>query len=142
MSQKLNYYETFVSNVWRIGPDSKEQANMIYKFKKENNIHYLENLKIKEKGTYYSFENRFPILPLNSISYFSIKEIREIKFSKLYNKFMQIETEEEFIDEKEIDANANNNKELKENNDLIEVNFFEGNYFLIFISYENRSGEF
>ena len=36
------------------------------------------------------------------------EEIKEIKFSKKYNKFMQIETEdEEFINEKEIEANNN-----------------------------------
>jgi hypothetical protein len=133
LSQKLNYYETYVSNIWRNGPDCKEQANMIYKFKNEDNRYYLDNIKIKEKGTYYSFENRFPILPLNSISYFSTKEIKEIKFSKLYNKFMKIETEteEEFIDENEKEIEANNNKILKENEnenneEYIEINFIEG----------------
>jgi len=60
-----------------------------------NNI--IDESKIREKGLYYSFENRFPILPLNSISYFSIKDLRDINFTRLFNKFLEIDTETEYL---------------------------------------------
>jgi len=96
LSQKLNFYETFVANIWRNSPETKEQASIIYKSDHlANNI--IEENKLKEKGLLYSFENRFPILPLSSISYFCVKDIRDIKFTKLLNKFMELENENDFI---------------------------------------------
>ena len=95
----MNFYETFVANIWRNCPESKEQATVIYKTNHLVN-NFIEESKIKEKGFFYSFENRFPILPLNSICFFSVKDIRDINFTKLYNKFMEIDTETEYLSKK------------------------------------------
>lgn len=85
-----------MANIWRNSPESKEQAVIIYKTNHLAN-NTIEESKIKEKGLYYNFENRFPILPLNSISYFSVKDIREINFTKLFNKFMEIDNDPDYL---------------------------------------------
>ncbi len=96
LTQKLNFYETFVANIWRSSPETKDQAVVIYKTNHlANNI--VEESKIKENGLYYNFENRFPVLPSSSISYFSVKDIREINFTKLFNKFMEIDTDQDYL---------------------------------------------
>lgn len=96
LTQKLNFYETFVANIWRSSPESKDQAVVIYKTNHlANNI--VEESKIRENGLYYNFENRFPVLPSSSISYFSVKDIREINFTKLFNKFMEIDTDQDYL---------------------------------------------
>lgn len=57
---------------------------------------FLEDVNIKSKGLFYSFENRFPVLPLTATLYFSVKEILEINFGGLFNKFMDIDPESEY----------------------------------------------
>jgi len=75
----LNFYDSQVSQIWRKSPESKEQANVIYKINHLSN--FVDENVVKSSGTYHNFEGRFPFLPKVSATYFNINDINndEIK---------------------------------------------------------------
>ncbi len=72
----MNYYETQIANIWRSGPESREQSNIIYKINHQTS--FLEDNIIKSYGSFQRFENRFPFFPKMSILYFNINDITDI----------------------------------------------------------------
>jgi hypothetical protein len=87
LSSKLGYYDSQVANIWRKGPESKEQANIIYKINHLTN--FLEDSIIKSNGTYQNFENRFPFLPRQAITYFNINDINDEELEEVSKQCFQ-----------------------------------------------------
>jgi hypothetical protein len=92
MAQKLGYYETQVSHIWRKAPESKEQANIIYKI--NHQINFVDENLIKSTGSYQNFETRFPFLPKISTSYFNINDIEEEEINSLTETCLNSVTEQ------------------------------------------------
>jgi hypothetical protein len=81
LAHKLNYFETQVACIWRLGPESKEQSNIIYKI--NHNSSFIDDGTIKSTSSYQKFENRFPILPKSSILYFNINDINNAELLEI-----------------------------------------------------------
>src|SRR5689334_15514630 len=82
LAHKLNFYETQVACIWRLGPESKEQSNIIYKI--NHNSCFVDDNTIKSSGSFQKFENRFPLLPKSSILYFNINDIDNTELQEIY----------------------------------------------------------
>jgi hypothetical protein len=90
LAHKLNYYETQVANIWRSGPESKEQSNIIYKINHQTS--FLEDNIIKSSGSFQRFENRFPFFPKISTLYFNIDDIKDTE--EISNRCYSFKSEE------------------------------------------------
>jgi hypothetical protein len=84
LAHKLNYYETQVAVIWRVGPESKEQSNIIYKI--NHQASFIDETVIKSTTSYQKFENRFPLFPKPSILYFNINDINNTEIQELYEQ--------------------------------------------------------
>jgi hypothetical protein len=82
LAHKLNYYETQVACIWRLGPESKEQSNIIYKI--NHHTCFVEESVIKSASSYQKFENRYPLFPKSSILYFNINDINYTELQEIY----------------------------------------------------------
>lgn len=91
MANKSSQFEASILNIWRKGPETKEQANIIYKTNHISNIY--DSSIIKSNSSYQSFETRFPIIPKVAVQYFNFSEINNDSIKIIRNQLFEKKSE-------------------------------------------------